>query len=296
MNLSVVIITLNEEKHIKGCLENVRKFADDIVVVDSYSEDKTVEIAKKYTKKVYRIGKIGTGKIKNFGVEKAKNLWVLNLDADERVPDALMKEMEEVLKDPKCDGYYIPRKSFLGKKWIKYAGQWPDYQLRLFRKDRGKFQEKLVHERVILEGKTGKLKNHLIHYNYESWHHFVNKRNWYTTREAQDLLKKKFVWVYPWSVIKKFFRKYREYRKNNNSIINSYVMARSVLDKYHLKFTVPFKPIFAFLRFYLVQQGFRDGFYGLAWALGCAYDNFMKYAKYHDMKKGNEKAYENLVK
>lgn len=295
MNLSVVIITFNEEKNIGECLENV-KWANETIVVDSFSTDKTIEIAKKHTKNVFQVGRIGTGKIKNMGIDKAKNLWVLNLDADERIPDNLKKELEDVLKDPKSDGYYIPRKSFLGKRWIKGAGQWPDYNLRLFRKDRGRFQEKMVHERVILDGSTARLKNHMMHYNYESWHHFVNKRNWYTTKEAEDLLEKKFVWVYPWGIIKGFFRRYRESRKKGNSLADSYVMARSALDKHQLKWTIPFKPFFAFFRFYFVQKGFRDGVHGLAWALGCSYDNFMKYAKYHDMKRGNREAYQQDVK
>jgi len=294
MKLSVVIITFNEEKRIGECLESV-KWADDIVIIDSFSTDKTVEIAKKYTKNIYQIGRIGFGKTKNMGVDKAKNLWILNIDADECMPEKLGNEIKDVLKDPKYDGYYIPRKSFLGKRWIRGAGQWPDYQLRLFRKDKGGFQEKLVHERVVLEGNTERLKNHIIHYNYDSWHHFINKRNWYTTKEAEGLLSKKFVWIYPWGVMRNFFHKYREYRKKCNSVASSYVMARSALDKYELKWTVPFKPPFAFIRFYIVQQGFRDGVHGLAWALSCSYDNFIKYAKYHDMKRGNREAYKNDV-
>ncbi|MEE9322959.1 MAG: glycosyltransferase family 2 protein [Candidatus Aenigmarchaeota archaeon] len=295
MKISIVIITLNEEKHIGKCLENV-KWADDIIIMDSYSGDRTVEIAKKYTDRIYQVGKVGTGKIKNLGIEKAKNLWVINLDADERIPDNLRKEIGEVLKDPKYDGYYIPRKCFVGNKWIKYAGQWPDYQLRLFMKDRGKFQEKLVHERLILNGGVGRMKNHMIHYNYDSWHHYFNKSNWYSTREAEDLLRKKLVWMYPWDVIKNFFRKYRAQRKGGNSIVNSYIMARSALDRYELKWTIPFKPLFAFIRFYFVQQGFRDGVHGLMWALAASYNRIMKYSKYHDMKRGGKKAYENLEK
>lgn len=295
MKLSVVVITLNEEKHIEDCLENV-KFADDIVVIDSYSKDRTIEIAKKYTDNIHQVDRIGTGKIKNIGVEKAKNEWILNLDADERIPENLRREIGIILQNPHFDGYYIPRKSFLGKKWIKHAGQWPDYQLRLFKKSKGKFQGKFVHERVILDGKTSRLKNHMIHYNHDSWHHRYRQENWYSTREALDLTNKKFVWMYPWSVIRNFFRRYSKYRKENNSRKDSYVMAREALDKYGLKWTIPFKPFFAFFRFYIIQQGFRDGFHGLFWALDASYYNIMKYAKYHDMKRGNKKAYENVEK
>lgn len=295
MKISIVIVTLNEEKHVGACLENV-KWADEIIVIDSYSKDKTVEIAKEYTDKIYQADKIGTGKLKNIGIDKSKNDWIINLDADERIPDELRKEIETVMKNPKHDGYYIPRKSFVGKKWIKHAGQWPDYQLRLFRKERGKFQKKLVHERLILNGKAEYMKNPMIHYNYDSWHHYFIKSNWYSTREAEDLLNKKLVWMYPRGVIRDFFRKYRQARKKKNSVVNSYILARSALDRYEMKWTMPFKPGFAFFRFYIIQQGFRDGIHGLIWAMAAGYNRIMKYSKYHDMKNGNKEAYENLEK
>jgi glycosyltransferase involved in cell wall biosynthesis len=293
VRLSVVIVTLNEEKHIRECLENV-KWADDIVIVDSFSTDKTREIAKKYTKKVFKVPQIGTGKIKNIGIDKAKNLWILNIDADERVTDELRKEIEYVLKNPKFDGYYIPRKSFIGKKWIKYSGQWPDYQLRLFRKDKGRFQERLVHERVILNGYPGYLKNPLIHLNYDNWHHYFLKSNHYSTREAQELLEKKLVIIHPPGVIKDFFKRFFGALRKGNSLVNSYIIARVALEKYELCWTIPFKPAFAFFRFFILQQGFRDGVYGLFWALGAMCNRIMKYAKYYDMKKGNVNSYEEI--
>jgi glycosyltransferase involved in cell wall biosynthesis len=265
--LSAVIITFNEEKNLDACLENLG-WADEIIVVDSHSTDRTAEIARKHKVKFCQVSRIGTGKIKNMGIDKAENEWILNVDADERIPEKLRGEIQKILEDPRFDGYYMPRKSFLGRRWIRGAGQWPDYNLRLFRKDKGRFQEKLVHERLILDGRTARLKNHMVHYNYDSWHDFIAKRNWYTTKEAQGLLGKRFVWVYPWHAMRAFFGRYGEYRKRNNSVISSYVMARSALDRYELRWTVPFKPFFAFLRFYLVQQGFRDGVHGLAWALG----------------------------
>ena len=101
MEVSIVIATLNEEKHIGECLENV-KFADDIIIMDSYSNDKTIDIAKKYTNKIYQVDKIGTGKIKNMGIEKAKNKWVINLDADERIPETLREEIEKVTFENLC--------------------------------------------------------------------------------------------------------------------------------------------------------------------------------------------------
>ena len=289
--VSVTLITLNAEKHLEECLNGV-KWADEIILVDSGSADRTLDIAKKFGNcKVFDKKFEGFGHQKNFATSKASNQWIFNVDADEIVTDALRKEIEEALREPKFDAYYIPRKSFLGKRWIRGAGQWPDYQLRIYDRNKGRFEDKLVHERVTVQGRTAKLKNHFVHYNYESWQNFMAKRNLYTTKEAETLIRKKFVWMYPLGTMRKFFGKYRYHRKNGNSVIGSYILAREALDKYHLKFTAPFKPLFAFIRFYIVQQGFRDGLYGLFWALGCSYDNIVKYAKYHDMKKGNADAY-----
>ncbi len=293
--LSVVIITKDEEKNIRECLETVN-FADEIIIVDSSSKDRTVEIAKEFKCKIFQREFNGFGPLKNYAVSKTSNIWVLNIDADERVSQSLMDEIKNFLKNPKSDGYYIPRKSYVGNKWIKYAGQYPDYQLRLFRKDRGGFQNRLVHERVIINGRVGYLKNPMIHHNYDSWHHYFIKSNWYSTKEAEDLLKKKLVYMYPWKVIKNFFRKYRNFRKRGNSIVNSYIMARTALDGHELKWTIPFKPLYAFVRFYVIQLGFLDGPHGLMWALAASYNRIMKYSKYHEMKKGNRKAYENLDK
>ena len=291
MKLSVTIITLNAEKHLEECLKGI-EWVDEIILVDCFSTDRTKDIAKGFKNcKILEKRFEGFGDQKNYAASKTTNQWIFNVDADEIVTADLRREIEKALEIPKFDGYYIPRKSFLGKRWMKGAGQWPDYQLRIYDKSKGKFEDKLVHERVVVSGSTTKLKNHFIHYNYESWQNFMAKRNLYTTKEAESLLRKKFVWMYPFSVIKNFFSKYRFYRKNKNSMIGSYILARDALDKYHLKFTAPFKPPFAFVRFYFVQMGFRDGYYGLFWALACSYDNVMKYAKYHDMKRGNIEAY-----
>ncbi len=291
--LSVTIITLNEEKRLETCLESVR-WADEIVIVDSFSSDRTIEIAKKFGCKIFQKNFEGFGNLKNYAVSQASNTWVLNIDADERVSEGLEREIEEVLQDPKYDGYYIPRKCFVGKKWIKYAGQWPDYQLRLFRKDRGGFQDRLVHERVMVRGDTACLRNPIIHRNYDSWHHYFVKSNFYSTKEAQELLSKTLVWMYPFGVIRDFFSRYGNSRRKGNSVKNSYIMARTALEKYELGWTIPFKPGFAFIRFFILQQGFRDGVYGLIWALGSMCNRIMKYAKYHDMKKGNKEAYDDI--
>jgi len=183
--LSVVIITLNEEKNVRACLESV-KWADEIIVMDSFSQDKTVEIAKQYTSKVYQHKFLGDGPMKNFGIEKASNNWILVMDADERVSPELRTEIEEVLQSPQCDGYYTPYKVYFLGKWIKHCGWWPQYHLRLFRKDRGQFDDLLAHAKVVIKGKTCKLQNLMLHFTCDNVSEYVNKINSHTNLIAGE--------------------------------------------------------------------------------------------------------------
>ncbi|HLD18382.1 MAG TPA: glycosyltransferase family 2 protein, partial [Candidatus Nanoarchaeia archaeon] len=150
--ISVTIITLNEEANIRACLESV-KWADEILVSDSGSSDRTVEICKEYGAKVFNDVWLGFGKQKNLIAGRARNNWILNIDADERVTPELKKEIEEVLNNGDCEGYNIPRKNFFSNKWIRHCGWYPDYNLRLYRRDKGRFNERNVHEAVQIDGK-----------------------------------------------------------------------------------------------------------------------------------------------
>jgi glycosyltransferase involved in cell wall biosynthesis len=155
--LSVVIITLNEEAKIKDCLESV-KWADEIIVVDSCSRDTTAEVAGEYTSKVHEREFTGFGEQKNYALSKAKGDWVLSIDADERVTPELQEEIVRTLANPRACGYYMRRKSYFANKWIKHCGWWPDYVLRLFRRDCGRFSDRLVHEATLAFIKTYFLK------------------------------------------------------------------------------------------------------------------------------------------
>ena len=161
--ISSIVITYNEESNIKECLEGL-KWTDEIIIVDSKSTDKTVEIASNYTKNIISTDNLPYYQKKNIGIESAKNDWILSIDADERVSIELQKEITDVL-DTGSEGYdafYINRKSFFINKFIKHCGWYPDYVLRLFRKSsNASFSEELVHEKIIINGNTGKLKNNL---------------------------------------------------------------------------------------------------------------------------------------
>lgn len=199
MRLSVVITAYNEQENIDDCLESLKGLNCEIVVVDNSSDDKTKEIAEKYTKKVFE-QKNDPKKIdiqKNFGFSKATGEWILSLDADERLTRELINELNEELSKPTMDAYFIPRKNIIFGKWIKSDMWWPDYQLRLFRRGKGSFDKNQVHKALKVEGETGKLENFLVHNNYTSINQYLKKLNNYTDVEAENLVSQghKFNWT-----------------------------------------------------------------------------------------------------
>ncbi len=191
--ISTVIITYNEEKNIKDCLESV-KWTDEIIVVDSYSTDNTIKICKKFGKKVkiFKRKWDSYSNQKNFGIKKTKYNWILSIDADERITPALKEEIKKVLaRNQKCNGYKIPRKNFYFGKWIKWGGNYPDYQLRLFNKKYGEFKNVPVHEGVIVNGKVCALKNPMLHFSYKSIDDYFKRLIKYTELEKEILISKK---------------------------------------------------------------------------------------------------------
>lgn len=233
IKLSVVISAFNEEKKIRDCLESV-KWASEIIFVDNSSTDKTAQIAKEYTSKIFtRPNNPMLNVNKNFGFTKATGSWILSLDADERVTPELRKEIKSVVS---CQslvvGYWIPRKNIIFGKWIKHTGWYPDYQRRLFRKGKGKFPEVHVHEMVTIEGKTGYLTNHLEHLNYETISQFLVKlTNIYGPNEAQILIKRGYKFSWPDSIkmplrefINRFFAQ-KGYKDGLHGLVLSLLMA-----------------------------------------------------------------------
>lgn len=208
--LSVVISAYNEEKNIKECLASV-KWADEIILVDNTSTDKTVEMGRKFTNKIFvRPNNPMLNINKNYGFSKATSEWILSLDADERITKELKEEIINATRylpagrhgtlhatRYKINGFWIPRKNIIFGKWIRYSIWWPDYQLRLFKKGKGKFPCKHVHEYLKVEGKTKKLKSPLLHYNYQTVSQYLYKLDKiYTENEAENIVQsgKKLVW------------------------------------------------------------------------------------------------------
>lgn len=209
-DLSVVILTKNEEACIAECLESV-KWANEIIVVDDESADKTVEIAKKYTNRILHRKMDIEGRHRNWGYAQAANLWVLSLDADELVTPELEIEIEEAIKSEEFAAYDIPLRNFIGNYWVKYGGWYPASKLRLFRKDKFKYEEAEVHPRGILDGKCGHLKSDIIHKGYPDLEHFLNSVNRQSTLEAKKWINTErpmtIVWA-TWRAVDRFFRRY----------------------------------------------------------------------------------------
>ncbi len=244
--ISVVISAFNEEKTLGRCLSSV-SFADEIVVVDNSSTDKTVAVAKKYTRNVYvQPNLLMLNVNKNYGFAKAKSDWILNLDADEEIPKELATEIQSVIAgQPKENGFWIKRKNFIFGKWIKHGLWWPDKQIRLFRRVHGKFPCVHIHEYIAIEGQVGELVEPYNHYNYESVHQYLTKIDRASTSEALSL-------------------------KEMNYQLAWYDAVRF--------------PLSDFLKIYFAQQGFADGLHGLVLALFQSFYSFAVYAKFWEMQ------------
>lgn len=181
--LSVTIISLNEEKKIGKALESV-KWADEIIVVDSGSSDKTLEICKKYTDKVFHNDWPGYAAQKNFATDKANHDWILSIDADEEVTPELAFEIKETLKAPQAPAYALPRHVFYLGRWINFSGWYPDHKVRLFHRDKAKWTGNHVHETVEVSGSVKYLLSDLNHYTFDTVEDHINTMNKYTSLET----------------------------------------------------------------------------------------------------------------
>jgi glycosyltransferase involved in cell wall biosynthesis len=180
----VVVITYNEEDRLRRCLESVA-WADEIVVVDSGSDDKTIEIAHGFTDEVTIRPWTGFASQKNFGLERATGEWVLSLDADEEVSPELRRAIAEVLSsDGPVDGFRIARQNIFWGRWVRHGRLYPDWQVRLFRRGRGRFVERDVHESVEVTGSLGQLSGDLVHRSYRDIADFLTRTNRYSSLAA----------------------------------------------------------------------------------------------------------------
>lgn len=189
LRLSVTVITLDEEQRLRACLESVA-WADEIVVVDAESHDKTAQIAREFTERVVVRPWPGFTAQKNFALEQATGDWVLSLDADEEVSPELRDEIQRLLaQPPPCDGYAVPRKNIFWGRWVRHGGLYPDWQMRLFRQGRGRFVDRAVHESVQVEGPVARLQGALLHRSYRDVSDFLARADRYSTLAAAEWLR-----------------------------------------------------------------------------------------------------------
>lgn len=243
--LSVVIITKNEENNIEDCLKSVHGWASEIVVVDDESSDKTVELARQYTNKIFQRKMDNEGRHRNWAYAQARNPWVLSLDADETVSPELRQEITDALQSDLFQAYSVPLRNYIGNYWVKYSGWYPAGKLRLFIKDRFKYEEVGVHPRIYLEGKTGHLTKDIIHKGYPDFEHFLASVNRQTTLEAEK-------WI-----------------QTNRRMSFGKALWRTT-DR--------------FFRRFIGKKGYRDGFMGFMIAILDSFYQMMSYAKYRQMK------------
>ncbi|RPJ36709.1 MAG: glycosyltransferase family 2 protein, partial [Deltaproteobacteria bacterium] len=185
--ISIVLVTFNEEKNIEECLDSA-KWADEIILVDSFSSDRTVEIARKYGARIFERSWPGFGKQKNFALQQASMDWILLLDADERIPEELRREIENLLvsQSKRPAAYRVARKNYFYGHWLKWGGQYPDWQTRLSKKGVGSYDNTEPHESFIYEGELGTLENPLIHYTERRISdHFPKLNNYSSLAAAQ---------------------------------------------------------------------------------------------------------------
>ena len=250
--LSAVISAYNEEKNIERCLKSL-SFADEIVVVDNSSTDKTAALAKKFTDKVFtqKNDPAAVDLQKNFGFEKATSEWILSIDADEEVSKQLREEIELVIKKRTIiSGYWLPRQNYIFGKWIEHSGWYPDYQLRLFKRGKGKYVKAHVHEPIAIEGETGHLRHNIIHHNYETIAQFLNKTvSLYAPNEAEERLRTGYEFSY-----------FDAIRFPLNEFLSRFFARKGYKDGFHGLILAIFMGFYHFIVFTFIweKQGFKE--------------------------------------
>lgn len=244
--LSVVIVAKNEEKNIHSCLSSVCDWADEVILVDDESTDKTVLISESLGAKVLRRKMDNEGRHRNWAYSQAKNEWVLSLDADERVSEELKAEISCILNErTNYVAFSIPLRSFIGERWIRYGGWYPAAKVRLFKKNKVRYEEVEVHPRIFIDGECGHLKSDIIHKNKENFEDFVNSINHQTTLEAKK-------WI------------------NSNRKMSLLHALWRTADR--------------FFRRFIRKKGYKDGFYGFMIAFFDSFYQILSYAKYQELK------------
>ncbi len=250
--LSIIIPCKNEGKNIRSCIESVIEISDEIIVADSGSTDRTMEIAREYDCRIIQREYVYSADFKNWAIPQANHEWVLIVDADERVSPELAEEIKQILQgEPEYDGYFIYRKNYIFGRLVKHSGWGTDDVLRLFRRDISRYKDMRVHSEIVVEtGRTGRLKEKLEHFSYWNFGQIMEKQERYATCAAEDL--------------------------RDMGVKSSFLHMTVV-------------PLWRFIRQYFIQRGFLDGIPGLIVCIISMHYVFLKYAKLWTMQHGLER-------
>jgi glycosyltransferase involved in cell wall biosynthesis len=240
MKITATIITLNEERNIARSIESLR-CADEILIVDSGSVDRTVELAQNLGARVIEANWLGFAAQKNWAAEQASNDWILSLDADEALSEALEAEIWSLKKTgPRHDAYTMPRLARYLGRWILHSGWYPDRKVRLYQRGKARWVGEFVHESVVVDGRVGHLDSNILHFTCDSLSEHVKTLDKYTTLAAQEIAARRM----------------------------NVPLARLIVD-----------PPWTFIKSYVLQRGFLDGLEGLTIAYMAAFYTFLKYSK-----------------
>jgi glycosyltransferase involved in cell wall biosynthesis len=242
--ISVYMITFNNERTVERAIQSVG-WADEIVVVDSYSTDQTLEICRRYTGKVSQRKWPGHQEQYQHAADLTTHPWILFIDADEEIPPELAEEIRsEVSQSPQdMDGFIAYRRTHYLGRWIRHGGWYPDYEIRLYRREKGRWSGGL-HAKLVVEGKVGSLKHHYLHYTYRNLSDQIQTIDRYSRTAAEDMLRSG--------------------------------------ERFNL-FKMLFHPPFRFVKEYVLKSGFRDGMPGLIIVVATMFYVFVKYAKFWEL-------------
>ena len=253
-SISVVLLTYNEAKHLPRCLDSLRQISDDIHVIDSYSTDDTVQIAESYGAKVLQ------NKFVNYAIQfkwgldhcEPRNPWVMRMDADEYLEPGLIREIHERMSslDPEVSGIFLKRKVFFKGKWIRHGGFYPHVLLRIWRNGSAAIEQRWMDEHMVLDhGRSIVFKEHVVDYNLNSIHWWVNKHNNYAVREMVDLLN----------------LKYQLIQGDQRMLVGETSQAkrkRLLKEKWYASLSPGLRAFSYFVYRYFIRLGILDGFYG----------------------------------
>jgi glycosyltransferase involved in cell wall biosynthesis len=248
--VTVFVMSYNEARQIREVMESI-KWADEIVLVDSFSTDGTVEVAREYGARIVSEKFCGFGRLRNFALAASSHDWMVSIDSDERCTPEFAAEVREIVRRPKHEAYFVPRQNYFLDRPIRYCGMYPDYrQPQVFDRRKFRYREDLVHEGFVCDGSVGYCRNPIRQLPFPTLEIMMAKNERYTTLMAK-----------------------RRFEDNK----------RAGLGK------LLFSPMGAFFKKYFIQQGFREGVHGFVFSILHAYYTFLKYAKLWELEH-NERA------